>query len=258
MQLRRLAPYLFAACAVSPLVGATVWGGLRFGLSDPVLSVIAASEQPLSVRTFGGVWAMALALAWFGLAYWRRDVTWWEATLVLVGSAAALARLGNLWLDAVALVLPLGRQVRRSNLGLMFLAVATAGCLGMGVLVTPNGRPPALPLGTAQTVIASASRGKILADWRWAGELQQRVGSRRVVLAAGGLTSQTPDFWLSYVEIAQGHERWATALRQLDVDLVVLEDAQQQRGAADLVRNSPDWHVLSDTGSALVAERIGA
>ena len=100
--------YVVAALATSPLLVPEVWGGFRLGLSDVARGVIAATEQPLSARSPGGVWAMALALAWFALAYWHRRVTLWEAGLVLIGGAAALARLGNAWLYAIALVVPLG------------------------------------------------------------------------------------------------------------------------------------------------------
>ena len=49
---------------------------------------------------------MALALAWFGLAYWQRRFALWEPVLVVLGGAAALARVGNLWVDAVLMLLP--------------------------------------------------------------------------------------------------------------------------------------------------------
>src|SRR5215207_8253447 len=83
----RLLPYALALSAVLPLLAAEIWSGFRLAQSDPVLSVIAPTEQPLSVRSPGGIWAMGLALAWLALAYWQREVRLWEATLVLIGGA---------------------------------------------------------------------------------------------------------------------------------------------------------------------------
>src|SRR6266540_2354706 len=91
-----LGPYLVAAAAVAPLVAPEVWTGFRLAFSDPVLEVISVIEQPLSVRSPGGIWAIGLALTWFALAYTRRTFALWETALVLIGGAAALARVGNL------------------------------------------------------------------------------------------------------------------------------------------------------------------
>src|SRR5690348_447636 len=103
-------PYVLATGAVLPLVAAVAWSGLRVGLADPLLAVIAPSEQPLSARSPGALWAACLVLVWFGLGYWRRQFAWWEPILVIGCGAAALVRAGNLWLAALALVLPLARQ----------------------------------------------------------------------------------------------------------------------------------------------------
>src|ERR1051325_1489660 len=100
-----------AACAMLPLLASGVWSGFRLALADPTRGAVAASEQPLSVRSAGGEWAMLLALVWLGLAYWRRDARWWEMALVVLGGAAALVRTGNAWVDALALVVPLARQL---------------------------------------------------------------------------------------------------------------------------------------------------
>src|SRR5579859_6844657 len=102
---------VLAALAVLPLLAPELWVGFRLGLADAALAVIAPTEQPLSVRSPGGLWAMFLALAWFGLAYAQRRFGRWEAALVLIGGVAALARLGNAWVDALAIVVPLGRQL---------------------------------------------------------------------------------------------------------------------------------------------------
>jgi len=247
-------PYIVAILAGLPLLAPEVWSGFRLAQSDAVLSVIAATEQPLSVRSPGGVWAMLVAVAWFGLAYWYRRVTVWEAALVLIGGAVGLARLGNAWLYAAAMVPPLARQllVARPGLavevgiGMVSVAVAAA------TLVTT--RPPDLAVGARAAAAASApNQGAVLADWRWAGQLQRELGPGRRVLAAGGLASESSDFWLDYVRIIQGHERWSEELRQRNIDLLVLDT--EVRPITNLVRTSSDWHVLYDAENALVAER---
>src|SRR5436309_3711192 len=83
--------FVLAVVAVLPLVVLEAWVGLRLGTADNALGVIAPTEQPLSVRTPAGPWAIGLALAWFALAYWRGDFKWWEAALVVIGGIAALA-----------------------------------------------------------------------------------------------------------------------------------------------------------------------
>jgi hypothetical protein len=251
-------PYVIAMCAALPLLAPAVWSGFRLAQSDPVLSAISSAEQPLSVRNASGVWAIALALGWFSLAYWHRRVTLWEAALVLLGGAVALARLGNTWIDALAIVVPLGRQLAIANLRPVVLAISAAACLLVAALTLIAGRPPGLPPAAAQAAVAASGPGRVLADWRWAGDLQRQLGADRVVLAAGGVTSEPTEFWLDYVRIADGHERWAAVLRQMDVDLVVLEASDQQRPAADVVRASADWRVIYDTNGALVAARVGS
>lgn len=267
-----LPPYVVVACAVLPLLAPEVWAGWRLGVSDPVLGVLSAAEQPLSVRSPGGLWTIGLALAWFGLAYWRRQFAWWEAALVLLGGAAALARAGNAWVDAAAMVLPLGRQMPRtvvraaasaggavrgrefgSKVG-VFAGVAAVGVCA-AVLTLLATRPPELPLAAVQTVQGLDARGNVLADWRWAPALQRQLGSSRAVLASGGLVAEPTDFWLDYLRIAQGHERWADLLTQMNVDVLVLDSSDQQRQAAAFVRASPDWRVLYDSAGALVAQR---
>ena len=94
-----------------------------------------------------------------------------------------------------------------------------------------------------------------MADWRWAADLQQRLGGERRVFASAGLGSESPEAWLDYLRVAQGHERWAEALRTLGVDTVVLNAADQQVQAAALIRGSSAWRVLYDSAGALVAER---
>jgi hypothetical protein len=254
-----LASSVLAACAVLPLLAPEVWVGWRLGVSDPVLGVLSAAEQPLSVRSPSGLWAIGLALAWFGLAYWRRSFAWWEPALVLLGGVAALARLGNTWVDAAAMVVPLARQLRTVRREAAFMHSIFAGIavlsLGAAVLTLVITRPPELPVAATQMVQNLTVGGTVLADWRWAPRLQHQLGSTPSVLAAGGLDTEPTDFWLDYLRIAQGHERWAELLRQMNVDVLVLDSADQQRQVAGFVRTSPDWQVIFDSGGALVAQR---
>ncbi|MDQ6672064.1 MAG: hypothetical protein M3069_15205 [Chloroflexota bacterium] len=239
-----------------PLAAPEVWSGFRLAQSDPVLSAISSLEQPLTVRSPGGVWAIAVALAWFSLAYWQQRMTLWEAVLVLVGSGLALARLGNGWADAALILLPFGRQIAIARFKPSILALAFGVCVVAAGLTLADSRPPSMPPGVAETVAATGRHGKILADWRWAGDLQQRLGPGCLVLASDGVGSQSSEFWLDYVRVAKGHEQWAEALARMEVEVVVLDASEQQRQAADLVRASPDWQVLYDTSTAVVATRV--
>ena len=250
-----LGPYVLAVLAVLPLLVPELWVGFRIGLADTVLGVIAPTEQPLSVRSPGGLWAMALVLIWFGLAYWQRKATLWDAALVTIGGIAALARLGNAWVDAAALVVPLARQLALVNLGPALRAGLALICLTVVLATLVMSRPRALPATAVQAALNGSGGGAVLADWRWAGDLQQRLGANRHVWAARGLTSESPDFWLDYLRIAQGHARSAELLQAMGVDQVVFDAAAQQRQAADLVRALPDWRVTFDADGVLVAER---
>jgi len=232
-----------------------LWVGLRLGMADTALGVIAPTEQPLSVRSPGGPWAIGLALAWFALAYWQRKFAWWEAGLVVIGGIAALARLGNAWLDAAALVVPLARQLTVARLSPMVLSGMAVLCVAATAVTLLMTRPPELPAAAVRAATQAAGQGTVLADWRWAGELQQRLGPNRGVWGAKGLPSEANDFWLDYLRVAQGHARWAEILRERGVDLVVVDAMAQQRQMADLVRASGDWQVTFDANGVLVAER---
>jgi hypothetical protein len=245
-----------AVLAVLPLLVPALWVGLRLGMADTALGVIAPTEQPLSVRSPGGPWAIGLALAWFALAYWQRKFAWWEAGLVAIGTVAALARLGNAWVDALALVVPLARQVAVLKLRPVTVGGVAALCVAAGAVTLVMSRPPELPAAAAQAALATSGRGNVMADWRWAAEVQKGVGGTRRVWAANGLQSESQEFWLDYLRVAQGHVRWEEILRQKNVDLVVLDAAGQQRQAADLVRASAHWRVTFDADGVLIAERI--
>jgi hypothetical protein len=245
-------------CAVLPLLVPAVWGGLRLALSDDVLAVVAPmTEAPLSARSPVGVWAVLLGIGWFGLAYRSRNLVWWEIGLVLVGGSVALLRVGNSWLDGLLLVLPLGRQLRMLHLRPLLLGGLAVACVCLALLLLVRTRPPALPDSASTAAMAAAGSGRVYADWRWAPELQQRFGPTRSVLAGRGLSSESSAFWVDYLRVAQGHERWAQILEQMDVDLVVLDAADQQAAAAALVRASTAWQVLDDRDGALVARRRG-
>jgi hypothetical protein len=252
--LRSALPYLASAALVLPLFALALWSGFRIGLSDSVLAAIAASEQPLSVRTPGSMWTLALALVWFALAYRRRDAPLWQAALVVLGGLVVLLRAGNAWLDGLALIVPLGAQLSALRLRPVFLyAAAVVGFVVAGQTLWST-RPPVLPQAAIQAAQSSAEGGTVFADWRWATELQQHVDDR--VWAAGGVGSESTDFWLDYVRITQDHERWSTELRDMDANLVVLSDDQVT--LEQQVRASSQWHVLYDAGNAFVAERVSA
>ena len=240
---------------VLPLAAAEVWTGYRLAPSSLGLTVISGLEQPLSVRSTVGPWAMALAVGWFALAYWQKSLTLWEAALVLLGGAAALLRAGNAWIDALALILPLGRQLKLLNPRPAILVGLAALCLAAIIYALLATRPPTLPPAAAQAVVTSSTTGNVFSDWRWAAELQQREGTARKVLAARGLASESDDFWLDYDRIVQGHELWSSILEGMGASVVVLDSKDQALAAAALVRESPSWHVIYDADSVLVAEK---
>jgi hypothetical protein len=199
---------------------------------------------------------MALALLWFALGHRRRDIRPWEAALVIAGGAAAMLRDGNLWLFALALLAPLGRQIALARPNRTIVgAAALTGLLAAGTTLLAS-RPPTLPPEAVRAVEASTPPGRVFADWRWAPQLQRDLGARRTVLAAGGLASETPDFWLDYVRVVHDYERWPTELGDMNVDLVVLDATQL--ALIDQVRTSSEWRVLYDTADAFVAERAGS
>src|SRR5579864_3324165 len=221
MVMGRYVPYVVAVFAVLPLLALEAWTGFRLALADPVQGAISATEQALSVRTPGGQWAMLLALAWFALAYWRRDVRWWEPVLVVLGGAAALARAGNAWLDAIAMIAPLARQMPlASPRPWMFAGVAVASVAYAGAVVWTT-RPPGLPPQAIEAAAATPSGTTVFADWRWASQLQSRMPDRHV-LAARGLASESADFWLNYVKIVNDYEQWPAELQAMNADVLVL------------------------------------
>ena len=246
---------LAAVGLVLPLLVPAVWGGLRLGVWDLARSVVTPSEGALGVRDPVGVWAVGVALGWFGLAYrGRNDWRWWELGLIILGGTAALVRVGNAWLDGLAVLLPIARQLQRLVLpawvlaGLTLVGGATAAAL---LLLT---QPAPLPDAARTAALAAGGSGRVFSYWQWAPQLQRDVGTRRDVLAADGIGSGSEDFWLDYLRVSQGHERWTAILDQQAVDVVVL-NSREQAAAAALVRAAPDWQVLDDADGALVARR---
>jgi hypothetical protein len=239
-----------AVTAVVPLMLPLIWSGYRLGLlPDPVLAALSPLEAPWSVRDPLGVYALLLVLAWFALAYRGRRVQWWELPLVLLGSAVVLPRVGNCWLAALALVPPLGMQLaRREPRGALALSAA---CVFAALALLLLNRPAVLPDAAASAVLKV--QGGVLADWRWAPALQSRAPDR-IVLGGRGLHGEPTTYWLDYLRVVQGHERWDAILRSYDARVLLL-DAQQHRLAAEVVRASAEWHVVLDEGGVLVAER---
>ena len=249
----RYVPYVVALFAVVPLIVGDIWSGFRLAFADPVLAVLSPTEQALSVRSPVGQWAMLLALAWFVLAYWRRNVRWWEIALVVLGGAAALIRTGNAWLDAFALVVPLARQISVARPPSWIFGPVVAVSLVYAALTAWTMRPPSLPGQALEVAATTPGDTTVFVDWRWASQLQQRMGDRRV-LASGGLASESPDFWLNYVRIVNVYEQWPAELRAMDANVLVL-NSESSRLLADQVRASSEWKVLYDTGNVFVAER---
>lgn len=249
--------WLVAAAAALPLVTPRVWAGFRIELhTDLARGALSTAEQPLSVRSFEGVWAILLAVAWFWLAQRRRDVTTWETLLVLAGGGLALVRLGNAWLDGLALVPPLARQIGQLRLPNRISLVVAVACLVLAGSVLVAQRPPAVPPAVVEVVRATHSPGVVFADWRRAGDLERALGGDRPVLGAAGLAGSPTEYWYDYLRISQAHERWATILGGYQASVVVLDAADAQRAAAGVVRASADWRVLLDRDGVLVAEQL--
>jgi hypothetical protein len=248
-------PLLLALAAVLPLLAPSIWSGFRLAPSDPILSALASSEAPLSWRDPIGDWAVGLALAWFALAYRSRDFRRWEVALVALGGIAALVRVGNAWVDGLVLVVPLGRQLTHARPPRVVSAIMVVACLAIAAVLAIALRPPELPSAAIDALRSANAPGAALTDWRWAPDLQRDLGAGHTVLAAGGLTAESSDFWSDYLRVALGHERSADILRQWHVDLVVL-DPRAEAATVTLVRDSSDWYVLLDREDALVAERV--
>lgn len=253
---------MLAVMLVLPLVTAEIPVGFRVASSDLVLSVISAAEGPLSTRSPLAIW-LALVLAGWFVVWARQRGPWWEAALVVAASAIALVRVGNAWVAAIVLIVPLARRASTcsvpwlwSRRGLSALAFV---CVVAAVVVPLATRPRDMPAGVVTTGLAaaraSAANGPVLAHWAWAPAVQSALGSERVVVGAKGLAGESGDVWLDYLRLVQGHQRWQAILDSWGVDLLVLDAADQDRKAADLVRGSTRWRVIYEGDGALVAER---
>lgn len=238
--------YLLAALLVLPFALPNVWSGFSLAMSDPVLAAVSPWEQPLTVRTPGALWAVGALLVWFGLAYGSGRVAWWEAALVVLGSAAALARAANVWVLGVAMIVPLARQLGQLRVNQRIVVAACGLCAAATIAATVLARPPSLPSDAAVP-----ATGPVLADWRWAPDLQHRLDAQHV-FGAGGLRSESEPFWLDYLRVTEGHERWADILRGYDVSSIAVD---AHAPVASLLRESGEWHVTYDANGALVAVR---
>jgi hypothetical protein len=169
------AHWLLAALVVLPLLAPGVWYGFSLGLPSEVLGAVSPMEQPLSVRSLPGAWAVGVALLWFALAYRSQRAAWWEPMLVLAGSAAALLRAGNTWLDALALLAPLAMRFSDVHVTRPMLATLSVGCLATTLGVAVVTRPPSLPAGAiaavgggprgCSVISNSGARCSAAADW---------------------------------------------------------------------------------------------
>jgi hypothetical protein len=198
-----------------------------------------------------------LALLWVALTYRAPRVVWWEAVLVGLAAAVALVRVGNAWLDALALLAPLAMRFRDVQVTRPTLARLSVVCLFVTVAAAAASRPPSLPVAATEAVLRQAGSGRVVSDWRWAPQLQRDLGPGRAVLGGEGIYSEPSAYWLDYVKITQAHYRWDAILRALDADMVVLESGSAQRAAADAIRASATWRVVFDGEGALVATRVG-
>lgn len=242
--------YVVALAVALPLFVSALQAGLRLARFDPVLGAIDPMDAPLSTRSPPGVYALAVTLVWFGLAYRSRDVPVWHAALVGLAGLAVLLRVGNGWLDGLALVVPFGYQL--CGVGRPWLAASgIVGAAAAGGLLI-MAQPPPLPSQAVEAARAVDVHGPVMTDWRWAPVLQKQLGSSASVLAAHGTASEPTQFWVDYERASFGHERWAQILRTNGVRLVVLNETNQH-ALAELVRGSADWQVLYDGDNALVA-----
>jgi hypothetical protein len=244
-----------AAFAVLPMLAPLLGTDLHVAL-QPYTPAAAAHplEQPLSVRSVSGVFALLAVAGWLALASRSRNVSWWEAGLVLLGGALALVRLGNVWVLALALVLAIGRQLTLARLRTRDLAA------GIGVLVCATlavgvyGRPEPVPASALRALSDAPAANAVLSFQPWARELA-RTANGRAVLGARDAWDLDPSFWLDYERASGGHRTWPAILERYDVGTLVLESRTTQAELATLVRESPEWRVLFDSGDALVATR---
>src|SRR5215207_6532859 len=168
-----------AVLAVLPLLTPGVWYGFSLGVSNEILGAVSPLEQPLSVRSVAGAWAIWLALLWVALAYRAPRVVWWEAVLVGLAAAVALVRVGNAWLDALALLAPLAMRFRDVQVTRPVLAGLSVVCLLVTVAAAAASRPPSLPVAATEAVLRQAGSGRVVSDWRWAPQLQRDLGPGR-------------------------------------------------------------------------------
>jgi hypothetical protein len=258
----RISAGALAVLAVLPMLGPLVWeGGLpRLALSNVALGAINPLEQPLTVRAFAGQWDVLLVLGWFGLAYAHRQAPIWELTLVLLGGAVGLLRLGNLWLSALLYVPALVSRLSEADVWPRTVERRQwlVGGLALGLCLVNAGsllasRPRGLPVEASRMALADSGQTAVFTSWRWAPALQQALGSTRPVIGSDDLGLAQA---LDYLRVSLAHESWGRMLDREGVGLLVLDAADAQSPVAAQVRTSPDWQVAFDSDGALVARRV--
>ncbi|GAC1322923.1 MAG: hypothetical protein NVSMB2_20410 [Chloroflexota bacterium] len=239
-----------------PLLAADIPSGFRLGLTDTARAVLSSAEQPLSAHSLVGNWALIVAAVWFVL--WLRGGRWWGAIVVTLAGATLLARTGNAWLSGLLMLAPLATHLHRAPWRWTPVVIGATVLVGLGVSagLAFSERPRPMPASASAAARQTRPGGSVLTHWAWAPELQSDLGTARPVLAARGLFGESDEFWLDYLRVAQGHERWSSIVNDWHVDTLVLDAANQEAKAAALVRASPDWWVVFDADGTLVAERV--
>jgi hypothetical protein len=234
-----------------------LWTGFRASLEPhAALGSLITSEQPLTVRTFPGMWAILATAGWYGLVAWQRKAAWWQVALVLAASVLTLMRLGNAWLLAAALLPAIAARLAPIRAPGWLAAGLAAVLIGVSLYGGLSARPSSPPSGAVRAVDSAVAHGDtVLTAMSWASTLQQVVGTRATVLGAGDAWSVPPDYWPDYLQVSLGHVDWQAVLDRRDVTLLVLDAANAQSFGARLVRVSTAWQVVFDEDGALVARR---
>lgn len=253
----RPASLVLAVLAVAPLLTYVLARATPRLLlqANPGLGFVSELEQPLTVDALPGVLALALVLAWWGLAYRTRALAIWEPVPVLVGCVLALVRLGNVWCVGLLLVLPLAQQIGRLRLPragwLLAGGVLMAANLVLGVL----GRPPTVPDAAAQTIAQLAPSGaQVFAYQPWAASLQKDLGSGDTVVDASALETWQQSDVDGYQHVSLGGLGWEDTLAQQNVSFLVLNPNSTQSWLIRQLPQSTHWQVVLDSPACLVAE----
>src|SRR2546421_72455 len=86
----------------------------------------------------------------------------------------------------------------------------------------PLGGVGLLPLPPETVAAALQSNGSaVFADWRWAPTLQAALPAQQV-LGSKGIAGESDDYWMDYLRVVQGHERWDTILRDMNARVLLV------------------------------------